>query len=1081
MKPFVEDNGRIVVVHTVNTMRRSLGLIALSLLLIQGMGCNKMYANYNIGSAQKKVEQAKVLKAEELASDSLTATTKMINSAVGKVGTQDFKGAVTDSKEASRLAKELLARTKQLRAKQLREQADFWLKKAVLNQAQALDSVHLAQYQADYDQGVKYFDKESYDNAIKVFDAVQTNVTFLLKTLLDQAKAGLDETKQLKEDLKKEGAEKYAPEYVKDMENLITQIGKFIDEEKDYRQAISYRDKARQTKNEGITATKQVKSKEQIAEIESLLNTSRALQAEIYAYQNFMECGKSYSAILNDFYNQKYDSVLAMAPNLKPKVDELIIETKREAANAKAKEVEKDINQLTDAKARTYLPGKVEQLDVYLKRAREEFDAKKYEDSKNDSERGLELFQNIQNEFNSLAEQEYKRSSDVLAESENVFRTMQDIFDTKITTRMDPEDQRLEDAKQAMKEELRVKLENARVSLEMASLKRQAKDFDLAIEMVKKVAQSADDVHQQTYRLVAHNAILEIANKLSQLERDGGRQYAAAETDKTLKMLEESKTLLHGAKFREAVKQAADTRAQLAVLNQELGRVAVKKIDTAQGTLATAKGSRAEQYQPDTFNQAIVSLDRAKAALEGEGLHQAIQLAETASKLAGDASDKALRQWASEEIQRSDVLLNKARKAGSDRYAPEKMQKAVDTRATLQTLFDQGAYQQAIQTGEQTVAAADDAFFAKVNEAEAEIATAKRYGGWEQEPKALADAMVSAANSREMMEKGTYDLALQHAQGAIVAAKLVAKDAKRKSFETRMAALQKRLESAKEKGAGFYQSKDVSKILSEMNRLRNEFDGTTYEDLASGVEKLESQLAGVMEMTPDVLTGLVDSMQARLTELDKRRARALLPEKMDEVERRIKYAQIDFKAEKYQSSFQNVNFASKQMDAIAQNLDEREFDHAISVQLMAFNAVLEKFAPVLNVGSPALIQMSQGTQGRMRSVAIMNASSPSELLTQFKEIDARIRLIVVPASRRDIRAATLKMLGLAMTAAQNFEKLLILDQYNNADAKQIIEIAFLQMHQSRTQLQDIQHALKYPQAELLQARGVERVVSNQGE
>ena len=72
-----------------------------------------------------------------------------------------------------------------------------------------------------------------------------------------------------------------------------------------------------------------------------------------------------------------------------------------------------------------------------------------------------------------------------------------------------------------------------------------------------------------------------------------------------------------------------------------------------------------------------------------------------------------------------------------------------------------------------------------------------------------------------------------------------------------MSDLQKRLETAQRAGAGYYQSKDLSKILSEMNGLRNEFNEKSYEDLAQKIELLESQLGGVMEMTPDVLKDLM--------------------------------------------------------------------------------------------------------------------------------------------------------------------------------------------------------------------------------
>lgn len=1066
--------------HTVNTLRRALGLICLSLLLIQGMGCNKMLAQWNVSSAQKRVDESKRKNAETLTKDLLTRTNSSINQAQNQINSQDYKGAVATSKEGVLSSKELLTRTTELYAKQLREEADYWLKKADLNQAQAIDAAKLTQYKQDNDTGQKYYDKGSYDKSIKVYTLVRDNVRFLLHDLEVQAQNGLKEAEGMKVELVKEGAETYYPKSVNDMTQAIVEIKKLVEDDKDFRKALQNVLLARQKKQEGILKTKEAKSQEQLTAIENLLDVATELGAEVYALQNYKACSKDYTNLLDQFYGKNYDSVLVSAPVLKPRVEDLILETKREGANAKVKEVERAVNMLTDAKARTYLPGRVEQLETFLNQARQLFTEKNYDESKKVSERGLELNQTITSDFNALAEQEIKKANDVLAASENVYRRMQDIFDTKITGQLSPDDQRLEDAKQAMKEELRVRLQNARVSLELSSVKRQEKDFDLAIEMAKQVGKSSDDVQQQTYRVVAHNAILDIANELSRLEREGGRKYASAETDKTLKLLEASKGQLQGGQYREAVNQAANTEAQLEILKQELGRVAVAKQDEATRALEAAKDSRAETYQGDSFNQGIVALDRSKAALEGAGTEQAIEQAIQSKQLADEAALKSQKQWASEQIHRADLLLEKARAAGVANYAAEKLQKANDLRKNLQALFDQGSFKAAIEVGEQTVEAADAAFYAKVVEAENEIAVAKRYDGWEQEHQNLSVAIVSATNAREMMNAGKYDLGLQHAQAAIVQAKTVAKKAKRKSFETRMAALEKHLETAQKDGAGYYQSKDLSKILSDMNRLHNEFDQTSYEDLSQNVDKLESQLAGVMEMTPDVLKNLVETMQNRLAELENRQAKQLLPAQVEEVERKIKFAQIDFKAEKFRSSFQNAKDASGLMDAIQLNLDERQFDLELNKLLTAFNGQLEKFSQVLNLGTPTLINLATGPQGRAKAVAIMNSCSPSDLRTNLNDLGARVRELQAPPTRKLVREGALKMLELAKTSAANFEKLLILDQYSLKESREIIETAFLQMHQARSQQQDLERALQYPQSEL-KPRGVERVVTYHGD
>jgi len=798
---------------------------------------------------------------------------------------------------------------------------------------------------------------------------------------------------------------------------------------------------------------------------------------------------KEFQNLLTQFYEKKYDTVLATAPQLKPKVENLIVETKRESARARIQSVEKAIHSLEDSKARQYLPGRVERLDDLLTQARGMFDKGQkegikvedfYTKSQGVSDRALELNQSIIQEFDTLAQQEYNKASEALGKAEGVFNTMQAIFDKASPGELGGEDKTLEVSKHAMKEELRAQLKNAQLSLSLASLKREDKDFDTSIETAKQVAQSAENVRQQTYRVVAHNAIMEIASQLTHFEREGGREYAAAEMNKTLGLLEKSKGLLHGGQYREAVRQAADTKAQLEILVQELERVALKKIEDAQQALGGAKQSRAETYQSQAFNQATVSLDRAKASLEGEGLQQAIESARQAETLAATASEKSLRQWAEDERRRTDLLLGQAREAGAEQYAPEQLQKATDQRKNLEQLFNQGSYHQAIAVGEQAVEAANGALYAKVNEAENDIATAKRNDGWQREPDRMAQAIVSAKNAREALEQGHYTRSLEHAQNAVTVAGNVARDAKRKAFDARMVTLEQHLDLAQRAGAGYYQVKDISKILSEMNRMRNEYNGSSYEDLNQKIELLESQLAGVMEMTPDVLKDLVGTMQTRLDELDKRGARKFMPDKVEEVERKIKYAQIDYKGEKFRPSFGNAKDAAKALDAIELNLDEREYDAALTKELQAFNAQVEKFSPLLNVGSPAMIQMAIGPQGRSQAVAMTNAASPSDLRAAITEIGARVQQLTPPPTRRENQEAAIKLLTLAKAAAGNFEKILILDQYQPKDARSIIVTAFLQMLQARTQQQTLQRAIPYPQTQL-QPAGVERIVTYKGE
>jgi hypothetical protein len=1055
---------------------RLVGVLILCSLLLAPLGCKKMLAKYNLGKAQDNVAEAEENQARQFHQQRLEDAQTLVNKAIGEINSENFDAAAETAKQASEDSKELLLETKKSYAKDLKEKAYFWIEKAKINDAAAIDADDFTRIQEESERGRELVDNEKWDKSIDVFKKVVSDVDFLLKTLETSAKEGLGEVRGLKEDLIAEGTPEHAPEFIVTIDSQIEEIENLINNVYDYRSALGIRNLARQTKQEGITKTKEVKSRKMLSEIENLLDEATELGAGLYAVQNYRAVVDEHEILLTKFYDRNYDTVLAQAPELKPKTEALILETKQKGALAKIQDVQTAINNLTDGQARTYLPSQVEQLDALLAESQQLYDQASYTESKEISRRALELEQKIIEDFDNLAQQQINKAQDELAKAESVYNRMEQIFAKPIPGDWTGADKALEDSKQALKQELKTSVQNAKLSLGVAQLKREDKDFDLAIEISKEVAAASDNIQQQTYRVVAHNNILEISNQLTHYERDGGRQYASAEVDKTYGLLQQARGLLADAAYRDAVKFAADTKAQLDVVAQELARVAGRQIDQAQSALDVAKEHRAQDFQNQTYQQAVVALDRARSALGAESLKDAIESSIQAESIATDASTRALRDWAVEFMQRSDTLIARAREAGAERFAPVGLQKAIDLRRNLQQLFDQSSYLAAVDTGRQTVDAAHDALYALIIEGDNAIAAARQYGAWEFQPERLTNAMVSAKHARDAIEKNEFRIAELHARNAINLGAKLQTEAKRQSFESNMTALSDRLKTAEARGTGFYQVADITRILAEMNQLRGEFDPQAYDDYAKRVELLEARLAGLVEQTPEVLKELVIGMQDRLGAMEAHGARSFLPEEVDEVERKIKYAQLDFRANKFLSSFQNARDAQKVLDDIALHLDERAFDAELNDILSDFSRELGNFGAVLNMGSPTLLHMIVARNGRANAVAIAQTSSPSEFRQNISEMSARARALAPPYTRRNQKSAAIDLFTVAKTAANNFEKMLILDQYEMNEARDIIQTAFLQIDSARKMQSQLMETIQYPQARF-QPRGVERVVS----
>lgn len=1068
--------------HAMNKFQRYPIIVAICLLAGSGVGCKKMLAKYSLGKAQKRVEQAQEYKADQYVPDLLEQTNQLINTAQSQLNTENYTEARTTAKQAAERSEELLARSKQQRAQDLKEQAYKWIDIARTNQGEQEDPRLFQQIVTDNQEGLKQFDEENYEEAVNTFGGVVDDVHFLLQNLRESAQNALAETRQMKQTLIDEDAEQYAPEKIEQMTQHIQQIEQLIEQQNNYREALSARDQARQTLEEGIRQTKEAKSHEQLLDIENLLDQATSLGAEVYAQQSFNAVTKDFENLLEQFYAGNYDTVLASTPVLKPKVQDLIVETKRESARARMEAVQQAINRLVDGKAPQYLPGRVEELRQMLEEARAKFEQDQYQPSEQVSQRALDLRDQIMDEFDGKAESAINTAADSVSTAQQVFQRMKEegVFTKQIDGDWTGEDQALENSKQALQQELSSILNNAQLSLGTARLKREETSYHEAITIAGQAREEAEHVRQQTYRVVAHNAVLELSNQLTRYEVDGGRLYAAQPLEQTYELLNQTKQLLRQeGQYREAVRRAADTKAQLEVLVQRLEQVANERLEQARRQIAEARGARADTYEREILSQAIASMEVAAGALEQESLKQAIESANKAEQIAMRATRQALDQWAQDEMDHTRLLIEKARQAGAERFAPDQLGQSVELLRQVEQLYEQTALREAIDMGQRASQIAHDALYARVNQAESIIARAKRFQGWRYSHEKLAQAIVSAKNAREALEDAQYTLSEQHAVQAMETARTVIEQTQHRAFQHNMEQLRAQIEEAERQGAGYYQIRDLSRIMADMDQLRKQFSPQTYEQTIERMNQLEARLAGLMEHTPEVLEELVLAMQNRMGELEEQGAADMLPGHIERLENHIKYAQLDFSEEQYHRSYENIRKAQELLNEIGLALEEREFDARLTRLLKDFRNALQSFEPVLNLGSATMIRMSEGATGRSQAVALMTATPATQMHTEIGEVAKQVRTLEPPRTRERLKELTIQMLGVADTASANFEKFLILDQYNREDAMEIIQAAYMQMYEARRMQRQIQQLIEHPVTEF-QPIGVERVTSSVG-
>ncbi len=1042
-----------------SVIARTLTLGALMVSLAGLTGCSKMLANFSLKQAGTRLDEAKTHEADKFAQDDLTKTQDLINKAQNEINTEQHGQARQTAKQAATAAKDLLERTKTQRANFLKTESNKWLGYMDKNDGRAVNPNLYESVLASIADGQAAHEKQNWDNAIESFFKSVEDAEFLLENLKNEAQHGLDDMEKLRAALSAEGAEEHYPESLIEIEDSRSRIENLIVDQYDYRTAITLHNQALQLAQAGIVKTKEIKSDKLLRQIESRLSTAVQIGAEIFAPRTLENMTRDFEDLLKQFYEQKFDTVLTSGPKLLPRAENLILETQRESAKDKLKSVDKAIAGLIEGKAKTYLPGRVEQMEQMGEQARVLFDEENYTETESVALGALEEEKKVIDEFDAFSQEEIANAWAKLTIAESVFTTMEDIFAKRAPGAVTGDDEALENIKLSLREELRAKIRNSRLELGIAQLRKDDKVFHQAVEVSRDVVAESNEIVQETFHVVAHNAVQEISNELTRYEREGGREYAGHELDKTIALLGDTRGLIKDTDYREAAERAAETKAQLEILAQELERVAKTKLDVARERLDVARKYRAGDFEEDTIQRVEALIDLAETNLGDEEIRQAISEAENAMDMADVAGSNALEQWVMEELRRTDTTLTRAEAAETERYAPAMLDDAVNLRRNAQSLYDAGNMIEAQAVASDAALTAQNALYAQIITAEDEIALAKQSEGWEYETERLASAIFHAKWAREFMDKGDYDRSQQNARQSITTARNVTQNARNAAFSTRLASLKEKITIAETKGPGYYQVADLSRLIGSVQVLQSEFEPERFENAREEISRLEVQLEGLMETTPSVLRDVLDNLTAKLNELEDRAAQTHYPDLVALANQKIRFAQIDFKNEKFRNSYMNVRDGVTILNEIELGLDERVYDRQLAKLFTGLSDTLRGFSPVLNMGTPVLMKMIEGPTGRNQALHILSASDPGEFRQEISDLLFQADQLKVPTSRGSVHTAALDVFEQTRKAALGFEQLLIIDQYSIQDARKIISSAYLRIRSARTLQRELQQQL----------------------
>lgn len=1038
-------------------------LFVISMLLLNLSGCSKQRAKLAINKTKKILIEAEKQEAKKYVPDLLGRANDSLKEAEDRLNRQEYKPALDAAKNAVAFSQQALLKAKQLRSQVKLDEAKKAIEIANQNDGKLENPTSYKQINDNYSKAEKKYKSEKWLDSITLSESIISDVNMLLQRLKNVAATQLLSVEQKINEVKNQEAEKYAPSFFLELQDLRKQIDNFIKVKYDYKNAIATADRAMKKAQETITKIKEKKSQENISKLENDLAVAIVKGAEIYAKQLFDDCSISFDLLVQSYYNKEYDKVLQAAELLRPKVQQLILITKTESAKAKIKTVQASINQLVEGGAREYLKGRVEKIEEMLKEAQAQFNLSEFEKVEEISARALEEQDRILAAFKDLASNAINEAQNTLNITRNVFDKVDTIFEKKKSEYMTPIEKDFENNKEVYKSELGQILKNSDVALVFAHTNLEEREYKKAIEKAGEVKKNAEFVLEGTYHVVAHNAILELATNINFYEKEGGEEFAPVELDRTKKLLSMTRDLVSQNKFREAVSKAAETRAQLETTIQVITTKAVKSIEQAKKDIVQSKEFKTDIFKQKDFEQSGFLLDKATQLLKTESLKESVRAADSASELAKMASVESAKIWAQRSIDTASKKVKDAEDAGATIYAADLSKKSMDLLKTAQDMFITEKFIPAKDTAIQAEKIADEARMKMVNDARQAIMIAKQYNGWKYKYDLLSQAIINGNEAERLLNAKDYVGSKTLAEKSIQQAQQAANESKQISFNEKVKRINSYLNDALNSGANFFEVKEAKSLINDIETIKRTYIINQHDAIMSNLDTMETKINRIIIDTPKVLEKVIAEQAKQLQKLDEEGIRKYAYIEFDSAKKYLNYAQIDFKAKKYQSSYENLRNAIKTIDDISLKYQDNMYSEKVRNLLAQLTEAMGNFRSVLELSPATLEGFAIGTNNKGQVTSIHGKYTPLE----FREATDRLYALALelkpPTDRVLFNKDVVYVFRSANLAAKNFEKLSIIDELDKSTIISVINNAYDLINKAKKKQQYVQAELVPPE------------------
>jgi hypothetical protein len=579
----------------VSRIRRSrTGSVALWMLVavigLLGAGCSKQRAELKLKTADANIQKAREWKAGEYeeSKSAFETAESSARSARELIGAQQGSQALAQAAEAVRQSKDALNQARARYADDIVKAARRDVEVARINDGQNENAKLFEQAQQNLQKAEEAYSKQKYDRAIASAQQTRTAIDQLLASLKNTAVNRLEELERRLKDLEAAKAKEFLPNSIIKTNEAVNQIRAKVETDRDYKQAIILAGTAITDAEAAIIESKRRNSQQELQTLESKISEAIAEEAPIYAPDMLKTSQESFEEILRNYYENQFDTVLAAAEVLKPRVERLIIVTRIEATKDKISSVESAIRRFQDQDVEQYLPGRIKAMEDHLAQARDLFNNSDYDGAKEQASRALVEQERITAAFDALAERAIQDAEKAFSSARSTFDKMTQIFGGGPGQIVD---QRIEAQRQSEAANLSARLDAAQRAIKDAIENRTAKEFKKAIEQARGAEGVSDAVVNGTFGIVAQHAVLKIQDEISQLERMGAATKVPQQLAQVKELVEQTQKLVTEKQNRDAAQMAAKTRAYVENVKQELARVAVNERDRADRLIRRLEGN----------------------------------------------------------------------------------------------------------------------------------------------------------------------------------------------------------------------------------------------------------------------------------------------------------------------------------------------------------------------------------------------------------------------------------------------------------------------------------------------------------